>query len=197
MLAIHCLVSGQNRMVFSNIQLGTEYKVFIKELKHRGFKIHLERNCDDDSIYSNCIECFLTGEIDGNAAVVHIVASQKTHSVFDVTTILREFIDQEEAMEEANRILPQIRDEYQLVESKVYGQDVTIVEMPGGKRHITNYVCYKVAELCMWCYENEHKLEKKENLGSICIKVCQNTLGGEHIVVIDYHDVAAAGHIED
>lgn len=191
LMTFSCLASGQDKMSFSGIQFGKEYKYFIKDLKSLGFNIHLERDSEDDYFYGVCKECFLTGEIDDNPAVVHVTASHMTRVVFEAEVILREFIDQEEAVDEADRLLPQLRDEHPFRKTEVEIPGMSLIEMPGGKKRITKYLCYPVIGMRGRYYESQEKMDANDSFGSVSIKVYQNSLGHEHIVVLDYYDMAA------
>lgn len=197
LVCLPILGMGQRRVEFDGILLGQDYKTFTRQLKARGFTAHLERNGEDDFFYGVCKEGFFVGKYDGNAAAVLVRASKKTNTVFSVEVNLREFIDEAEAMEEANRLIPDEIARVPVYETESGGMNISMIDMPGGKKHVTRYMCYPVGGLRLRFYEGQQQAAAKDSYGNAYFSVCQNSLGHEYIIHISYYDRAAARIAED
>ncbi len=190
-LLVASLTLGQNRMSFYDIPLGTDYKTFVRQMKAKGFTIHLERE-EDLPYYGNCKEGFLEGTIDGNPAAVHLSASCKLQKAFQVEAALRDFIDQEEALEEANRLIPALCGKSDYFTAEEYCPTIgALIEMPGGPKHITRYMCFPVGGIRIFYYASQIKVDLQEPFGCMDVVVYSNSLSDEHIVVLTYHDYAS------
>lgn len=197
LVCLPILGMGQRRVEFDGILLGQDYKTFTRQLKARGFTTHLERNGEDDFFYGVCKEGFFVGKYDGNAAAVLVRASKKTNTVFSVEVNLREFIDEAEAMEEANRLISDEIARVPVCETESGGMNISMIDMPGGKKHVTRYMCYPVGGLRLRFYEGQQQAAAKDSYGNAYFSVCQNSLGHEYIIHIRYYDRAAARIAED
>ena len=162
LVCLPMLGMGQNRVEFDGIRLGQDYKTFTRQLKARGFTTHLERNGEDDFFYGVCKEGFFVGKYDGNAAAVLVRASKKTNTVFSVEVNLREFIDEAEAMEEANRLISDEIARVPVCETESGGMNISMIDMPGGKKHVTRYMCYPVGGLRLRFYEGQQQAAAKD-----------------------------------
>lgn len=197
LVCLPILGMGQRRVEFDGIRLGQDYKTFTRQLKARGFTAHLERNGEDDCFYGVCKEGFFVGQVDGNAAAVLVRASKKTNTVFSVEVNLREFIDEAEAMEEAKRLVADEIARVPVCETESGGMNISMIDMPGGKKHVTRYMCYPVGGLRLRFYESQQQAAVKDSYGNAYFSVCQNSLGHEYIIHIRYYDRAAARIAED
>lgn len=196
-LLVSSLSFGQSRMSFHDIPLGTDYKTFVRQMKVKGFTMHLERE-EDLPFYGNCKEGFLEGTVDGNPAAVHLSASCKSQKVFQVEVALREFIDQEEALEEANRLIPALCGKFDYFTSEEYCPTISaLIEMPGGPKHITRYMCHPVGGIRIFYYASQGKVDSQEPFGCLVVVVYNNPLSDEHIVVLTYYDYASEREAED
>lgn len=193
LLILPVICHGQGRVMFDGIPLGTDYKTFVKALKARGFEAHLERNGEEHIFYGVCKEGFFVGEVDGNPAAIKVIASHKTETVFSVDVNLRRFIDIEEAVEAADRLLADERAKVPVYKSELYrtGLDISFVDMPGGEKRVTKYMCYPKAGLMQRFYNRQDQVEKNESYGSMAIIIYENSLGHEYIVHVSYYDIAA------
>lgn len=199
LLSLFPLLSfGQGRVEFEGIRLGQDYRTFTRQLKSRGFTLHLEREGEDSFFYGVCREGFFVGKVDGNPAAVKVIASRKTDTVFSVEANLREFIDEAEALEEANRLIPREAAKVPVCKNETTGSNmVSIIEMPGGDKHLTKYMCYPVGCLLLRFYDSQQKLAAKDSYGMEDFEVYENPLHREYIIHIRYHDAAAARIAED
>ena len=197
LVCLPMLGMGQNRVEFDGIRLGQDYKTFTRQLKARGFTAHLERNGEDDFFYGVCKEGFFVGKYDGNAAAVLVRASKKTNTVFSVEVNLREFIDEAEAMEEAKRLVADEIARVPVCETESGGMNISMIDIPGGKKHVTRYMCYPVGSLRLRFYESQQQTDPGDSYGNAHFCVCQNPLGQEYIIHIVYYDRAAARIAED
>ena len=197
LVCLPILGMGQRRVEFDGILLGQDYKTFTRQLKARGFTAHLERNGEDDCFYGVCKEGFFVGQVDGNAAAVLVRASQKTNTVFSVEVNLREFIDEAEALEEAKRLVADNAARVPVCETESGGMNISMIDMPGGKKHVTRYMCYPVESLMLRFYESQQQATANDSYGNAYFSVCQNSLGHEYIINIKYYDRAAARIAED
>lgn len=196
LVCLPMLGMGQNRVEFDGIRLGQDYKTFTRQLKARGFTTHLERNGEDDFFYGVCKEGFLVGKYDGNAAAVLVRASKKTNTVFSVEVNLREFIDEAEAMEEAKRLVADNAARVPVCETESGRMSISMIDMPGGKKHVTRYMCYPVESLRLFFYESQQQAAARDSYGNAHFSVCKNSLGHEYIINIKYYD-RAAGRIAE
>ena len=197
LVCLPMLGMGQNRVEFDGIRLGQDYKTFIRQLKARGSTAHLERNGEDVFFYGVCKEGFFVGKYDGNAAAVLVRASKKTNTVFSVEVNLREFIDEAEAMEEAKRLVADNAARVPVCETESGGMNISMIDMPGGKKHVTRYMCYPVGGLRLRFYESQQQAAVKDSYGNAYFSVCKNSLGHEYIINIKYYDRAAGRIAED
>ena len=197
LVCLPILGMGQRRVEFDGILLGQDYKTFTRQLKAKGFTTHLERKGEDDFFYGVCKEGFFVGKYDGNAAAVLVRASHKTNTVFSVEVNLREFIDEAEAMEEAKRLVADEIARVPVCETESGGMNISMIDMPGGKKHVTRYMCYPVGGLRLRFYESQQQAAVKDSYGNAYFSVCQNSLGHEYIIHISYYDRAAARIAED
>ena len=197
LVCLPMLVNGQNMVEFEGIQLGEDYKTFTRQLKAKGFTTHLERKGEDDFFYGVCKEGFFVGMYDGNAAAVFVRASHKTNTVFSVEVNLREFIDEAEAMEEAKRLVADHAARVPVYETESSGMNISMIDMPGGKKHVTKYMCYPVGGLRLRFYESQQKAAARDSYGNAHFSVYQNSLGHEYIINIKYYDRAAGRIAED
>ena len=197
LLCLPMLGMGQTRVEFDGSRLGQDYKTFTRQLKARGFTAHLERNGEDDFFYGVCKEGFFVGKYDGNAAAVLVRASKKTNTVFSVEVNLREFIDEAEAMEEAKRLVADNAARVPVCETESGGMNISMIDMPGGKKHVTRYMCYPVESLMLRFYESQQQATANDSYGNAYFSVCKNSLGHEYIINIKYYDRAAARIAED
>ena len=191
LVCLPMLGMGQNRVEFDGIRLGQDYKTFTRQLKARGSTAHLERNGEDDFFYGVCKEGFFVGKYDGNAAAVLVRASHKTNTVFSVEVNLREFIDEAEAMEEAKRLVADNAARVQVCETESGGMNISMIDMPGGKKHVTWYMCYPVESLMLRFYESQQQATANDSYGNAYFSVCKNSLGHEYIINIKCYDRAA------
>lgn len=191
LVCLPILGMGQRRVEFDGILLGQDYKTFTRQLKARGFTAHLERKGEDDFFYGVCKEGFFVGKYDGNAAAVLVRASHKTNTVFSVEVNLREFIDEAEAMEEAKRLIPDEIARVPVCETESGGMNISMIDMPGGKKHVTWYMCYPVESLMLRFYESQQQATANDSYGNAYFSVCKNSLGHEYIINIKYYDRAA------
>ena len=196
LVCLPILGMGQCRVEFDGILLGQDYKTFTRQLKARGFTAHLERNGEDDCFYGVCKEGFFVGQVDGNTAAVLVRASHKTNTVFSVEVNLREFIDEAEALEEAKRLVADNAARVPVCETESGGMNISMIDMPGGKKHVTRYMCYPVGGLRLRFYESQQQAAVNDSYGNAYFSVCKNSLGHEYIINIKYYD-RAAGRIAE
>lgn len=197
LVCLPMLVNGQNMVEFEGIQLGQDYKTFTRQLKAKGFTTHLERKGEDDFFYGVCKEGFFVGKYDGNASAVLVRASHKTNTVFSVEVNLREFIDEAEAMEEAKRLVADNAARVPVCETESGGMNISMIDIPGGKRHVTRYMCYPVESLRLCFYESQQQAAARDSYGNAHFSVCKNSLRHEYILNIKYYDRAAGRIAED
>lgn len=175
------------------IPLGTDLKTFEKELKAQGFKLKVERECEEDDVfYGRYSEAFLRGEVAGNPASVRLKASSMTKAVFEVEVVLLSFIDVEEAVEFVNRLIPDDVALYPVVRKEDYGLgNNTFVEIVGKDKKVTRYLSLPWGRVFLRFYENESKVETKDAIGLLDVHVYQQTLDHSCIVSMRYYDAAA------
>ncbi len=175
------------------IPLGTDLKTFEKELKAQGFKLKVERECEEDDVfYGRYSEAFLRGEVAGNSASVRLKASSMTKTVFEVEVVLLSFIDVEEAVEFVNRLIPDDVALYPVVRKEDYGPGgISFVEIVGKDKKVTKYLSLPWGRVFLRFYENESKVETKDAIGLLDAVVYQQTLDHSCIVSMRYYDAAA------
>lgn len=175
-----------SRVSFNDIRLGTPYKEFVKQLKRQGFKVDKERE-EDQLFYGSCKEAFLLGDYDGNPAVVHLTASCKSKTVYEVEVVIREMIDEDEAIEAADRLLDETRARYKHFQYEQPSLNNTLVEMSARGR-VTKYLCLPKGGVLLRLYQVPGQDDPKESFGTVTISIYENTLGHEHVVVWRFYD---------
>ena len=183
------LGTRQNRVSFNDIRLGTSYREFVRALKQQGFKMDKER-VEEQSFYGTCKEGFLLGTVDGNPAVVHVTASCKSLTVFEVEVVLRELIDEDEAIEEANRVMNAEWARYNVPRQEDSTPVTMFIALSKGGR-VTEHLCYPKAATLIRLYEYPRQTDPKESFGSISMGIYENSLGHEFLVSLRYYDRAA------
>ena len=176
------------------VPLGTDLKTFEKELKGQGFKLKKERECEEDDVfYGRYTDAFLLGEVAGNPASVRLRASGLTKTVYEAEVVLLSFIDVEEAVEFANRLIPDDVALYPVVRKEDYGPgNTTFVEIVSKNKKVTKYLSLPWARVFLRFYENEAKVDGKDAIGLLDVKVFQQTLDHACVVSMRYYDAAAA-----
>lgn len=189
---------GTGKVSVLGVPLGTGYDLFIQRLQSAGFTLKTERY-EDAVIYGHCKEAFLTGTFDGNPAVIHLSASASARSVYKVELILREFIDEDEAEEEADRLWTREKSLYPYISvdsmplrtSSPTQMQVEMVDLPeAGGKQIVRHMAFAKTELWMRLYDELPREDAGNSFGSITFKVCQLSLEHEHIVYLRYYDRA-------
>lgn len=195
---------GAGKVCFMGIPLGTGYDRFVKELKAAGFSLKLER-MEDTFFYGMCREGFLTGTVDGIPASICLTASAFTQSVYEIEVILREFIDQDEAVEESDRLMAREKNRYPyaifdknqilrqisqaLDDSPTTAKPVEIIDiLNADEKQIVQLMTLKKAELQLYLFDEQPREDMLNSFGSISFGVYQSTLGHEHVVQLRYYD---------
>ena len=177
-------------ITFEYIPLGANYKDFQKQLKEKGYKPIVQRELYR---YGTCKELFLEGNLYGNPAIIHIIASCKTEIVFSVDVYLHGFIDQEEAIEEAEHYMKEERAKYDYTQKTDFdlSKMTQIIDMPDKHNKFMRYVCLPIISVTTGIYETKNSKALDEPVGNITSTVLQNTLNGEYIAKFHYYDKAA------
>lgn len=175
---------------FNDIPLGTPYKEFVKQLKKQGFKMYKER-VEVQMFYGVCKEAFMGGKINGNNAVVHLYASSKSQVVFRIEVVLRDLIDEEEAIDEADRLLADEKARYVAVLPESMPLNNQLIDL-SNRGKVTRYLCYPRATAFFRLYGSPCPSDTKESFGSIEVGIYENSIPHEHLVYICYFDRVSA-----
>lgn len=183
---------AQNEVAFEGVPLGIKAPDFINQLKEKGFKLDIKQDTDNDMFYGVCKEYFMSGTIDGNPAVVNIKTSKKTQTVYKVSVVLREFIDAEEAADEADRLLPRILSCYpKTVKDPNWLRGIHFVRMPSGKKRVTSYLCSALAGMVVRLYNDHEQVDVKNSVGRITMYIYENMTEHKSLLEFSYYSAAA------
>ena len=193
---------GDGKVQFMGIPLGTGYDRFVKELKAAGFSLKLKRD-ENHSFYGMCHEGFFTGSIDGIPVSVRLTTSSLTRSVFEIEVNYRNFIDQDEAIEECDRILARERNVYphtavdvdqalrQIIQDADASPTPKMLDLlSNGGKQVVKEMCFMKSELLMHLFDERPREDRLNSFGSISFGVYELSLGQEHIVRARYFDRA-------
>lgn len=193
---------GTGKVSVLGIPLGTEYDLFVQQLQSAGFSLKTER-CEDVALYGRRKEAFLTGTWDGNPAVIRLTASATTRSIYEAELILREFIDEDEATEEADRLWTREKSRYPNIsvdptpvlqatrDPSPTQMPAKMVDLPEGDgKRIVRHMAFAKTELWMRLYDELPREDAGNSFGSITFMICQLSLDHEHIVYLRYYDRA-------
>ena len=100
---------------------------------------------------------------------------------------LRELIDEDEALEAADRLLDETRARYKHFLYEQPSLNNTLIEMSARGR-ITKYLCLPKGGVLLRLYQVPGQDDPKESFGSVTIGIYENTLGHEHVVVWRLYD---------
>lgn len=182
--------SSENcQVTFEYIPIGSGYHEFLKKLKGKGFKVITQRESD---IHGNCTECFLEGEFHGNPAVIQIIASCRTRTVFRVNVRIHGLMDEEEAVEEGEYLTKEELAKYDYSKTMDFSTSgsARFVELPDRQNRSIRYFCLPIVSVATGLYENKTKKVLDEPFGSITSTVYYNTLKQEYIEELRYYDQA-------
>lgn len=184
-------LAAQNPVRFRQIPLGENVKTTTSLLKKQGFKVVKTQTKEEDLFYGTHPEVFLLGEQDGYPMVIHLEVSSKSQTVFYMHVIFREFIDLDEAVEQADRLAADETIKAPSFKRELNQLGVGLIDMPDRKGRITRYMTYpKVSVIYRFYSSNEQSNE--DYLGCVTHTVWENSLGHEHLVSLDYYDDKAA-----
>lgn len=193
LMEIICGLKGieytQNKVYVEGIPLGISYKDFSGRLMGMGFKKEVEQKAETKGK-----EAFFTGRIRNIPVNVCVRYSSNTATVYNVDVIFREFIDQKEAEEEAARILGRALADYKYrdpLQFSLPGND--FLEMLGGSKHVTKYLCYPSSGLEYGLCELDSDIGSRNYFGKIALTISRNSLGHEYVIVLKYVDYRASG----
>ena len=178
-------------LTFDDIELGIPLKACIKKCQQKGFKIH-KQTTDDNIIYGDIIQVFMTGRYENEPAVIVLSGSHVTRTVFELEVYLREFIDFDEAAEKLTGI---IQKEVSRFQGLVYFDDpratgTSLVDLPSGKNHVTKTLMVEewigFGRIC----RTNSDLSNKMSYGTLSFKIYQSLLNHEHIIKVGYYDLS-------
>lgn len=192
LMEIICGLKGieytQNKVYVEGIPLGISYKDFSRRLLGMGFKKEVEQKGETKGK-----EAFFTGRIRNIPVNVCVRYSSNTATVYNVDVIFREFIDQKEAEEEAARILGWALADYKYrnpLQFSLPGND--FLEMLGGSKHVTKYLCYPSSGLEYGLCELDSDIGSGNYFGKIALTISRNSLGHEYVIALKYVDFNAS-----
>ena len=182
--------SEKCQVSFEYIPLGSGYSNFLKKLKAKGFKVITQRETD---FHGNCTTCFLEGEFHGNPAVIQLIASCKTKTVFRVYVRVHDLLDKEEAVEESDYLTKEEQAKYDYSKTTDFSitESTWFVELPDRQNKSIKYFCLHIVSITTGLYENKTKKVLDEPFGSITSTVYYNTLKQDYIAELRYYDQAA------
>lgn len=184
-------LAAQSPVRYRDIPLGENIKTTTATLKKQGFKVVKTQDKEEDLFYGNHREVFLLGEQDGYPTVIHLEASAKSQTVFRMNVIFREFIDLNEAVEQADRLVADEKVKAPSYSWELNQRGAGLIDMPDKRGRITRYLTYpKVSAIYRFFCSKEQRSE--DYLGCVTLTVWQNSLGHEHLVSLDYYDAKAA-----
>ena len=189
------VVAAQPAVHFRNIPFGEPLKATTAQFKQQGFKVVKTQSKEDSLFYGRHKEEFLLGELEGYPTVIHIVASAKTQTVFQMDVIYRECIDEDEAVELASRLAAdeKAKTKYYTWESNQIGMG--LVEMPDRKGRLTKYVASPVIQVSHRLYNSEDH-NRQSYFGCAILTIWNLMMGHEYIVEVHYYDQKAAALAE-
>lgn len=191
LILIPLALAAQNPVRYRDIPLGENIKTTTSVLKKQGFKVVRTQNKEDDLFYGTHQEVFLLGEQDGYPTVIHLEASAKSQTVFYMNVIFREFIDLDEAIEHADRLVADERVKAPSYKWEMNQRGVGLVDMPDRKGRITRYMTYPKVSVIYRFYSSKEQ-RNSDYLGCVTHTVWENSLGHEHLISLDYYDHKAA-----
>lgn len=188
-----CLVLtswGQEHVSFYGIQLGVSQKEFIKKAESKGYKIVAEE--DEESYWGTVHNVFMKGEMDSNPAELRIESGKKTRVVDAAEMILRQFIDVEEACDEGDRLIADIKAQvpYCVITSR-QNTIAEMIEMLDDTGRIVEYMCIPEAEVFITLYGDANHTEDEDAYGRVTLGIYYNTLDREHIIDMGFFDFTA------
>ena len=185
------LVVAQNPVRYRDIPLGENIKTTTSLLKKQGFKVVKTQTKEEHLLYGAHPEVFLLGEQDGYPTVIHLEASAKSRTVFYMHVIFREFIDLDEAIEHADRLVADERVKAPSYKWEMNQRGVGLIDMPDRKGRITRYMTYPKVSVIYRFYSSKEQ-RNSDYLGCVTHTVWENSLGHEHLISLDYYDHKAA-----
>lgn len=184
-------LAAQPSVRYRDIPLGESVKTTTSLLKKQGFKVLKTQNKEDDLFYGTHQEVFLLGEQDGYATVIHLEVSSKSQTVFYMHVIFREFIDLDEAIEQADRLVADEKVKAPSFKWETNQRGVGLIDMPDRKGRITRYMTYPKVSVIYRFYSSKEQ-RNSDYLGCVTHTVWENSLGHEHLISLDYYDHKAA-----
>ena len=191
---------GDGKVQFMGIPLGTGYARCVKELKAADFSLKLSRD-ENHSFYGMCHEGFLTGSIDGIPVSMRLTASSFTRSIYEIEITFRGFIDQDEAIEECDRILARERGLYpytavdvdQVLRQIIQDADASPTPkmfdmLSNGGKQVVWEMCFMKSELLLHLFDDQPREDRLNSFGNISFGVYEMSHGQEHIVRVRYFD---------
>ena len=178
-------------MRYRDIPLGESVKTTTSLLKKQGFKVVKTQNKEDDLFYGTHQEVFLLGEQDGYPMVILLEISSKSQTVFYMHGIFREFIDLDEAIEQADRLVADEKVKAPSFKWEMNQRGVGLIDMPDRKGRITRYLTYPKVSVIYRFYSSKEQ-RNSDYLGCVTHTVWENSLGHEHLISLDYYDHKAA-----
>ena len=184
-------LAAQTSVRYRDIPLGEDVKTTTSLLKKQGFKVVKTQNKEDDLFYGTHPEVFLLGEQDGYPTVIHLEVSSKSQTVFYMHVIFREFIDLDEALEHADRLVADERVKAPSYKWEMDQRGVGLIDMPDRRGRITRYMTYPKVSVIYRFYSSKEQ-RNSDYLGCVTHTVWENSLGHEHLISLDYYDHKAA-----
>ena len=189
------VVAAQPAVTFRDISLGEPLKATTAQFKQQGFKVVKTQAKEDSLFYGRHQDVFLLGEKDGYPTVIHLEASAKTQTVFQMDVIYRECIDEDEAVELASRLAAdeKAKSKYYTWESNQIGMG--LVEIPDRKGRLTKYVASPVIQVSHRFYNSEDH-NRQSYFGCAILTIWNLMMGHEYIVEVHYYDQKSAALAE-
>ena len=184
-------LAAQTSVRYRDIPLGEDVKTTTSLLKKQGFKVVKTLNKEDDLFYGTHPEVFLLGEQDGYPTVILLEVSSKSQTVFYMHVIFREFIDLDEALEHADRLVADERVKAPSYKWEMDQRGVGLIDMPDRRGRITRYMTYPKVSVIYRFYSSKEQ-RNSDYLGCVTHTVWENSLGHEHLISLDYYDHKAA-----
>lgn len=184
-------LAAQPSVRYRDIPLGESVKTTTSLLKKQGFKVVKTQNKEDDLFYGTHQEVFLLGEQDGYPMVILLEISSKSQTVFYMHVIFREFIDLDEAIEQADRLVADEKVKAPSFKWEMNQRGVGLIDMPDRKGRITRYLTYPKVSVIYRFYSSKEQ-RNSDYLGCVTHTVWENSLGHEHLISLDYYDHKAA-----
>ncbi len=188
-------LAAQPAVHFRNIPFGEPLKATTTQFKQKGFKVVKTQAKGDSLFYGRHQEVFLLGELEGYPSVVHIEASAKTQTVFQMDVIYRECIDEDEAVELTSRLAADEKAKSQYFTWELKQAGMGLVEMPDRKGRLTKYVTKPVLQVLHRFYDSEDH-NRRSYFGCAILTIWDIMMGHEYIVEVHYFDQKAAALAE-